>query len=145
MKKTVKLILPLVLPLTIILFETITKWRYVNVEDAPEDFLYGFPLAFIGRGWHTSLSLQIFVSELLFDFLVYFAFCFITVMLIDNYCKPIIIKKYLKFSLYGIAGLLLLFYGLIGSIQDNVFKMKRDFNYEEVRSGYKFIWQENKR
>ena len=69
MKQIIRHILTLVLPLTIILFGTITKWRYVYVEDGPDDFLYGFPLAFICTGWHTSMSLQIFISEIIFDFL----------------------------------------------------------------------------
>jgi len=68
MKKMAKLISSLVLPLTIIFFGAITKWRYVAVEDGPNEFLHGFPLPFMCRGWHTSLSLQIFVSELVFNF-----------------------------------------------------------------------------
>lgn len=137
-----KLILTLVLPLSIILFGTLTKWRYVFVEDGSNDFLYGFPLAFICNGWHTSLSLQIFVLELLFDFFVYFIICLSIVFLIDKYVKPIQIKKYSKFGLYTIATLVLLLYGLLFSNPNNIFQLKRDFNYTEIRSGYKFLWQE---
>ncbi len=137
-----KLILTLVLPLSIILFGTLTKWRYVFVEDGPNDFLYGFPLAFMCNGWHTSLSLQIFILELLFDFFVYFIICLSIVFLIDKYVKPIQIKKYSKFGLYTIATLVLLLYGLLFSNPNNIFQLKRDFNYTEIRCGYKFLWQE---
>ena len=145
MKQIRKLILTLILPLTIILFGTITKWRYVYVEDGPDDFLYGFPLTFICSGWHTSLSLQVFVLELLFDFFVYFIFCLTIVTLTDKFIKRIQVTKYLKFGLYGLATLTLLLYGVVFSNPDNLFKMKREFKYKEIRNGYKFIWQQDKR
>ena len=145
MKKMVKLIWSLVLPLTIIVFGAVTKWRYVAVEDGTDEFLHGFPLPFMCRGWHTSLSLQIFVSELVFNFLVYFTFCLIVVLLINKYLKPIMIRKYLTFGLYGFAIMTMLFYGFLFSNPDNIFKTKRDFNYKEIRSGYKFVWQQDKR
>ena len=145
MKQIRKLILTLILPLTIILFGTILKWRYVYVEDGPDDFLYGFPLTFICSGWHTSLSLQVFVLELLFDFFVYFIFCLTIVTLTDKFIKRIQVTKYLKFGLYGLATLTLLLYGVVFSNPDNLFKMKREFKYKEIRNGYKFIWQQDKR
>ncbi len=145
MKQVFKIILTLVFPLTIILFGTITKWRYVCVEDGPDDFLYGFPLTFICSGWHTSMSLQIFVSELLFDFFVYFIFTLTTVTFIDRFIKPIVVRKYFKFGLYGIAILILSFYGLVFSNPDNIYGIKKDFKYKKVRNGYKFVWQQDKR
>ena len=145
MKQIRKLISTLILPLTIILFGTITKWRYVYVEDGPDDFLYGFPLTFICSGWHTSLSLQVFVLELLFDFFVYFIFCLTIVTLTDKFIKRIQVTKYLKFGLYGLATLTLLLYGVVFSNPDNLFKIKREFKYKEIRNGYKFIWQQDKR
>lgn len=145
MKKAIALILSLVLPLTIIFFGIIVHWRYVSVEDGANEFLYGFPLAFMCRGWHTSLSLQIFVSELVFNFLVYFTVLLIAMLLINRYLKPIIVKKSLKFGLYAIAILTVLFYGFLFSNPNNIFKTKRDFNYKEIRSGVKFLWQKDKR
>ena len=145
MRRIRELILKLVLPLTIILFGTITQWKYVIVEDGPDDFLYGFPLSFICNGWHTSLSLQIFVLELLFDFIVYFIFCSTIVILTDKFIKQISVKKYVKIGLYGFATITLLLYGLVFSNPDNIFKIKRDFNYKEIRNGYKFVWQQDKR
>ena len=145
MKKVIALVLSTVLPLTIILFGMITPWRYVSVEDGTNEFLYGFPLPFMCRGWHTSLSLQIFVSELVFNFLVYFTFLLTVIWLVDSYLKPITVNKYLKFGLYGIAILTMLFYGFLFSNPNNIFKIKRDFNYSEIRSGVKFFWQKDKR
>lgn len=140
-----KLILTIILPLTIILFGTITKWRYVYVEDGPDDFLYGFPLTSICSGWHTSMSLQLFVSELIFDFIIYFLLCSTIIFMIDRFIKPIIIHKFLKFGLYGLATITILLYGIVFANPDNIFKLKRDFKYQEIRNGYKFIWQQDKR
>lgn len=145
MKRTIELVLKVVLPLTIILFGTITEWRYVYVEDGPDEFLYGFPLSFICSGWHTSMSLQIFISELLFDFSVYFISCLTFVTLIDRFIKQIVLNKYFKYIFYGLASLTLLLYGIVFSNPDNILKMKRDFKYIEIRQGYKFVWQQDKR
>ncbi|KFF11045.1 hypothetical protein IW15_17945 [Chryseobacterium soli] len=143
MKKNRKLILTFVLPITIILFGTITKWHYVYIEDGPSDFIYGFPLPFICGGWFTSFSLQIFVTELVFDFFIYSIICFTVILLTDNYLKPIKVKKYLKFGLYGLAILTILFYGIILFSNPNIlFKIKRNFNYKETQSGYQFMWQQ---
>ncbi|MDH4461522.1 MAG: hypothetical protein QE277_08880 [Flectobacillus sp.] len=145
MTRTKKLIMTLVLPLTIILFGTVTKWRYVYVEDGPDDFMYGFPMTFICSGWHTSMSLQIFVVEMIFDFFVYFSFCLTIITLIDRFIKLVTIKKSFKFGLYGLALLTIILYGLVFSNPDNIFEMKRDFKYKEIRNGYKFILQQDKR
>ncbi|WAC42556.1 hypothetical protein [Pedobacter sp. SL55] len=141
MKKTAKLILSLVLPLSIILFGTVTYWRYVAVEDGPDEFLYGFPLPAICSGWHTSLSLQIFVSELVFNYLFYFTFLMLVIGLIDRYLKPITVKKYIKIGLYALAMVILLGYGFVFANPDHIFKTERDFNYQQTRSGFKFLWQ----
>ena len=140
-----KLLFTLVLPLTIILFGTITKWRYVSVEVGTYDFLYGFPLTFICSGWHTSMALQIFILELIFDFLFYFIFCFSIITLTDKFIKPIVLKNFIIFGLYGVATLMLLLYGIVFSNPDNIFELNRDFNYKEIQTGYKFVWQQDKR
>ena len=145
MKVPEKNLLTLALPLSIILFGTVTRWRYVYIEDGPDDFLYGFPLTFICSGWHTSMSLQIFVLELVFDFFVYFIFCLSILTLIDRFYRPMLTSKYLKFGLYGFAAITVLLYGVIFANPDNLFKLKRDFDYKEIRSGYKCLWQEDQR
>ena len=65
--------------------------------------------------------------------------------MIDKFIKPIVITKYLKFGLYAFATLTLLLYGLVFSNPDNKFEMKRDFKYKQIRNGYKFVWQQDKR
>ncbi len=62
----------LTLPLTIILMFFITKWWYAIPVDGPEKLYWGFPLAFMGEGFHTSMSLQFFGLAFLADFAVLF-------------------------------------------------------------------------
>jgi len=58
-----KLIWKIVLPLTLILFSTITMWRFVLIVDGASEILTGFPLPYICPGWHTSLSYQILLNQ----------------------------------------------------------------------------------
>ena len=85
----------LILPLTIISFGVFTKWWYVLPVDAPDTMMAGFPLAFVCDGWHTSMSLQIFAFELMFDFLIYFSFWFLLIIFINRYLLRIKIDNML--------------------------------------------------
>ena len=85
------------------------------------------------------MSLQIFVSELLFDFFVYFIFTLTIVAIIEKFIKPIAVGKYFKFGLYGIATFILLLYGLVFSNPDNIFEIKKDFHAAACK------WIENER
>jgi hypothetical protein len=67
-----KQIVQLTLALTSISMYSVTKWWYTLPVDGPDKLYWGFPLAFMGEGFHTSMSLQFFVLEFLADFLVYF-------------------------------------------------------------------------
>ncbi|WP_294821929.1 hypothetical protein [uncultured Flavobacterium sp.] len=78
------LILKLILPLTLFSFVLITKWAYVLPEDAPADMLFGFPLPYRCSGWHTSLSTQFFIAEMVFDLLVYFVFWLFLISFINR-------------------------------------------------------------
>ena len=84
----------LILPLTIISFGTFTKWWYVLPGDAPDTMMVGFPLAFAGDGWFTSMSLQIFLIEFIVDFIIYFLFWFLIVLLIRRILTQINISKF---------------------------------------------------
>ncbi|WP_222931286.1 hypothetical protein, partial [Xanthovirga aplysinae] len=79
-----KLIWELVLSLTVISFSIFTKWWYVLPTDALDTVMSGFPLIWISEGWHTSMSLQIFVKELIINLLIYFVFWFTIVYTINR-------------------------------------------------------------
>ncbi|MEM7102792.1 MAG: hypothetical protein AAF502_06610 [Bacteroidota bacterium] len=133
-----KLTSQLVLPLTIISFSLFTKWWFVIPVDAPELLMKGFPLPYICPGWHTSLSLQIFLGEFLVDLLVYFSFWWVIVCLFDRVIRKIKVHKAVKATLMVISILILTLEILIISNPDNKFYLTRDFGIEILDTGYQF-------
>jgi hypothetical protein len=134
-----------ILPLTIISFATITKWWYTLPVDAPDTLYIGFPFPFVGEGWHTSMSLQIFVLELFADFLTYFLFWFLVILYVHKYLTKIKTYKIVTIGLWTISGLLVLGTSYIASLPEHIFHVKRPYNMETIETGYKFIWQINDR
>ncbi len=74
----------IVVPLTVISFTLFTKWWSALPIDAPETTFIGFPFAYTGRGWHTSLSHQVFVVELIADITIYFSFWLLLIFCFDR-------------------------------------------------------------
>lgn len=141
MKRT----LQLTLPLTIITFATFTKWWYVLPVDAPDTMMMGFPLAFAADGWHTSMSLQIFVLELLADFLVYFLVCYLLVFLAGHYLAYLDMPRLLFRLLWICAAILLALAIGVVSLSDPVIKARRDWDMKVMTSGYKPTWKHQER
>jgi hypothetical protein len=130
----------LVIPLTIISFGTITRWWYVKVDDYNET-LTGFPFPFVCPGWHTSLSLQIFVLELVADVLVYFAFWFSLTFITTRTIKSIHISKTSTVVLLAISGLFMIAFILFAINPDNIYFPTRPFDIEIKETGYRFLWK----
>ena len=135
----------LILPLTFISFATMTKWWYALPLDAPGTLLAGFPFPFVCEGWHTSLSLQIFVTELLIDFLTYFLFWFGLAFCINRFLTKINPHKILTIVLWALTGLVVIGATLIASNSNNLFYVKRPFDIDVMETGYKFVWQNTER
>ena len=131
----------LIIPLTIISFSLFTKWWYTLPENAPDTIFIGFPLPFLCNGWHTSMSLQIFILELVVDLLTYFIFWFILIFLINEYLKQINVPNFLTVSFLSIAILISAYSIWAASFKENLFYYKREFNIEVMKTGYKFTWQ----
>lgn len=140
-----QLTLKLVIPLTVISFAVFTKWWYVQVFDGPDEILTGFPFPFVCRGWHTSLSLQFFIAELLTDFIIYFLFWFLVILCLQHFSTKIKLPKLFSKVLIAFAGLAIAGAGLIAANPDNAFNLRRNFDLEVMETGYKFIWQEIQR
>lgn len=135
-----KLIWRLILPLTIILFGTVTKWWYVLPVDAPDTMMVGFPFAFAADGWHTSMSLQIFVLEFLVDFIIYFLFCFVFVFFFHRYMKKINISKWLTGLLWTFSVIIFAIAVFIASFPEQTFEIRRDWDRQVMVTGFKFTW-----
>ena len=137
-----KLIWKIVLPLTLILFSTITMWRFVLIVDGVSEILTGFPLPYICPGWHTTLSYQIFISEFIIDFLIYFAFSFLIVFIVNRYIWKIRTSKKIVIALYIISGFLIADPMFLLGLNDHVYKIKNDFDTKTLETGFKF-WHSN--
>ena len=128
------------LPLTVVSFGTFTKWWYVLVEDAPDTMMIGFPLPYACNGWHTSMSLQIFVLEFMVDFLIYFSFWFLLIVLIHRYLKRIKISKILSGILWVFSTIIFAFAIWISSFTELNLEFKREWEMGVIKSGFKPIW-----
>ncbi len=135
----------LILPLTIISFATVTKWWYTLPVDAPDTLYSDFPFPFVGDGWHTSLSLQIFILEFFADFFIYFLFWFTVVFIIHRFLKKMHLPKSITIGLWSISGLIICLTIFITTFPDNAFYFKRPYDMEIMETGYKFTWQHTER
>jgi|694.fasta_scaffold82275_2 hypothetical protein len=94
-------IFKLELPLTITLFNLITKWWDMNQVDGPNRIFYGFPLRFKTRSLATSMYDEYFLLEMIFDFLVYYIVVAIFAKLFMH--KNVEVKTWITSSLYIIG------------------------------------------
>lgn len=130
----------LVLPLTIISFGTVTKWWDVKVDDYSETMI-GFPFPFVCVGWHTSLSLQIFVLEFIADVFVYFGFWFSVTLIATKCLKSFQVSKTTTIVLLTTTGLFMTVLILFGINPDNIYSTTRPFDIEIIKTGYAFMWE----
>jgi len=132
----------LVLPLTIISFVTITEWWYVAFIDGPNEVLKGFPFPYVCRGWHTSMSLQIYVLEFIADILTYFIFWFLVVYCCHRFIVPIHLSKRISAFLLVTSGIVLILGGIILGNPNNIFKLKRKDEIVIEETGVHLILEE---
>ena len=130
----------LILPLTIVSFGAFTKWWHVLPVDAPDTMMLGFPLAFVCDGWHTSMSLQIFVLEFVLDFLVYFSFWFLLIVFIHRYLKRIKNSKILSGIFWVLSTIIFAFVIWISSFTELNLEFKREWDMRVLQFGFKPIW-----
>lgn len=131
----------LILPLSVILFATLTKWWYALPVDAPGTFLTGFPFPFVCNGWHTSMSLQIFVTEFFVDFFTYFLIWFLILFCIHRFWRNINPTKWVTIALWVIAGPIIIGASFNAANPDNLVYLKRPFDMEVKKTGYTFVWE----
>ena len=135
----------LIVPLTIVSFGAVTKWWYVLPEDAPDTMMAGFPLSFVGDGWHTSMSLQILCAELCIDFIVYFLFWFLLINFSNRYLIKIKTPNILAGTLWTLSSILLTMAIAIACMPDQIIQGKRDWDMKVIVTGYKLVWKHQDR
>lgn len=130
-----KIIFRLTLPLTLISYGVITKWSYGIAIDAKDVFFYGFPMIHKCEGFHTSLSTQYFLTEMIINFLIYFVFWLIITLSLNQIWKINIPKRISKMFWIGFAVLFLGFAYLSNELDDR-YLIKRDFEVKIFDSGF---------
>lgn len=133
--------LKMILPLTIISFLVVTKWWLASIVDVGDEVLYGFPWPFVCSGWHTSLSLQFFVTEFVLDFGTYLLFWGLVLYAAERFGRRINPSRRATRGLWLVASVLMLPAALIVSMPEHVFSLKRDFAIQVKSSGYHLLWQ----
>lgn len=134
-----RLISRMIIPITIISFFSLTKWWHAQPVDAPDTMYTGFPLIYQGTGWATSLSLQIFILEYIFDVLVYFLFWVIVITTIDHFIFKIKLYRPITITLWIMCSLMIILTVMIDINPDNNYYLKRPYDIKILESGYRFF------
>ncbi len=130
----------ILIPVTIISFSVFTKWWFTVPVDAPDTMYWGFPFAFVGEGWHTSMSIQFFVMELIADLIFYFLFWYVCFRLLRKKLYNLG-NKILQSITWTLAAIITIVAILIVIISNPVIHVKRTYEWQLISSGYQFIWQ----
>lgn len=134
-------VIKLAIPLAIISFAGLTKWWYALPVDAPGTVFTGFPFPFVCNGWHTSLSLQIFVLEFFGDLLTYFLIWLLLLFCINRFIASVRVHKAIITGLWVLSGLIIAFAVFLASNKDNLIFIKRPFSMKVMKTGFQFGWQ----
>ena len=133
------------LPLTVLAFGVFTKWWYALPVDAPDSLLVGFPWPYVCEGWHTSMSLQLFLMEGTADFLVYFLTISLLISIFERLGITFHRNRSTTIILWSTAGLLITYAIILVSISNTIHYVKRPFDMKVLETGYRFIWQQTER
>lgn len=128
-------------PLSIITLVVVTKWWYVLPVDARHTFYWGFPLACVGEGWHTSGALQFFVLEGLADILIHFLLWFVLTSIFFRMARLQRVPKFVSGTLWSTAILIMCIGGIIIAHAHPTIYLKRDYDWKIIHTGYTFVWQ----
>lgn len=137
-----KQVIKLTIPLSVLLFSTITKWWYTFPDDAPDTIFEGFPMIYKGPGWHTSLCLQIFIIPLFIDLITYTVITWLIVYLVNRFVIAVKIHKIVSMVLYVTATIWGAVYMLIAANPDNAWYINRPWRVQVLDTGYQFAWQQ---
>lgn len=134
----------LYLPITLLLFGTITKWWFGLAIDGKDVYFYGFPIIYKGEGFHTSLSTQFFLIALLIDFLFYFLLIVTLGQLISRIWIIRISKNAAKlfWGSFGVFILVKMYFSIF--IFDDRYLLTRHFKIETFDTGMSLFGQHSK-
>ena len=118
-----------------------TKWWYAIPVDGPDKLFWGFPLAFVGEGFHSSMSLQFFVLEFLADFMVYFTIVFLLILACRKCFPTFQIPKIVPKTVWVLTLFLVIGFSFVVTTSNPIFKIKRNYDWRVLTTGKVFIFQ----
>lgn len=130
-----------ILPLTIISFALFTKWWFTLPVDAPGTMMYGFPFIWYCDGWHTSLSLQIFILPLLANLAIFFLFWYSSFFLLQRFIVKVSVPKIITILALVFSSFISIGAVWMGSMPEHIYSWKQDFDAQVLTTGYRFIWE----
>ncbi len=128
----------LVIPFTILSFVFFAKLWHVDIHGFNET-LKGFPLPYVCKGWHTSMSLQVFVVELIVDVLVHFSFWFLVVLNIVKFVGPFKMPRFVTIPLLVVTGPILVMLIVVALMPEHMYYLKRPFEIDVINTEYRFF------
>lgn len=131
----------LIVPITIILFVSFSKWWLVLPVDAPDTMMKGFPLPYEAEAWHTSLAKQFFMMEFTLDVLFYFAAIALIVYAVHKLTQLRTVHWVVWVPLQLAAMVCSLTLTIQFSMPNSLYYIKKDFGYEVVSSGWYLTWK----
>jgi len=137
--------LKLALAISLISMFLLTKWWFALPVDGPDKLYWGFPFAFMGVGFHTSMSYQFFIIEFIANFAAYFSFWIIVSLSINKWVPNFRIPSIVSKVIWTMALLLCFGFGGLISISNPIFHFKRPYDWEILQTGYMFIWENTSR
>lgn len=131
----------LALAISLVSMFLLTKWWFALPVDGPDKMYWGFPIAFMGEGFHTSMSYQFFIIEFIANFAAYFSFWMLLSLLINkrvlNFKLPSLVSK----IIWSLTLLLCIGFGALISTSNPIFHIKRPYDWKIIETGAVFIWQ----
>lgn len=133
------------LAMSLISMFLLTKWWFALPVDGPDKLYWGFPFAFMGEGFHTSMSYQFFILEFIANFAAYFSFWVILSLSINKWIPNFKIPSIVSKTILTLALLLFIGFGALISISNPIFHFKRPYDWEILQTGNVFIWENKPR
>lgn len=119
----------------------VTKWWFALPLDGPDKLYWGFPFAFMGEGFHTSMSFQFFILEFLADFILYALIWVVLILMFQKSGLRRNLPQSLTKVIWSLAIFAIISFGWIVSISNPVFLTTRNYDWTIMATGHVFIWQ----
>jgi hypothetical protein len=133
------------LAMSLISMFLLTKWWFALPVDGTDKLYWGFPFAFMGEGFHTSMSYQFFILEFIANFAAYFSFWLILSLSINKWIPNFKIPSIVSKTIMSLALLLCIGFGSLISISNPVFHLKRPYEWKLLATGVIFVWENTPR